>query len=110
MKIKWLFFDLGGTIYDETLSDKERVEKLLKKINSDITYDVFYREMQRAAAEYAASPFTAARNSFGIRASLKTPFEKKQLCTTSISSTSLGVRKHAFGRFPCSCHTYLFFL
>lgn len=66
MKIKWLFFDLGGTIYDETLSDKERVEKLLKKINSDITYDVFYREMQRAAVEYAASPFTAARNSFGI--------------------------------------------
>ena len=45
-----------------------------------------------------------------IRASLKTPFEKKQLCTTSISSTSLGVRKHAFGRFPCSCHTYLLFL
>ncbi|MBR3969570.1 MAG: HAD family hydrolase [Ruminococcus sp.] len=66
MKSKWLFFDLGGTIYDETLSDKERVEKLLKKINSDITYEVFYREMQRAAAEYAPSPFTAARISFGI--------------------------------------------
>ncbi len=45
-----------------------------------------------------------------IRASLKTPFEKKQLCTTSISSTSLGVRKHAFGRFSYSCHTYLLFL
>ncbi len=44
------------------------------------------------------------------RASLKTPFEKKQLCTSSASSTSLGVRQHAFGRFPCSCHTYLFFL
>ena len=44
------------------------------------------------------------------RASLKTPFEKKQLCTTSASSTSLGVRQHACGRFPCSCHTYLFFL
>ena len=44
------------------------------------------------------------------RASLKTPFEKKQLCTSSASSTSLGVRQHACGRFPCSCHTYLFFL
>ena len=33
---------------------------------------------------------------FIIRASLKTPFEKKQLCTTSAASTSLGVRQHAF--------------
>ncbi|MBQ6945254.1 MAG: hypothetical protein IJN43_13140 [Ruminococcus sp.] len=32
------------------------------------------------------------KSSSDLRASLKTPFEKKQLCTTSISSTSLGVR------------------
>ena len=31
-------------------------------------------------------------------APLKTPFEEEQLCTTSTTSTSLGVRQHAFGR------------
>ena len=43
-------------------------------------------------------------------ASLKTPFEEKQLCMASASSNSLGVRQYAFGSFPCSYHTYLFFL
>lgn len=66
MKIKWLFFDLGGTIYDETLSDKERIENLIKKNHLDLSYIEFYSEMQKAAAHYAASPFTAARNTFGI--------------------------------------------
>lgn len=66
MSIKWLFFDLGGTIYDETLSDKERIENLIKKTNLNMPYDEFYSEMQRAAMQYAPSPFTSARNSFDV--------------------------------------------
>ena len=44
------------------------------------------------------------------RAPLKTPSEKKQLCTASAASIPLVVRKHAFEGFPCTYCTYLFFL
>jgi len=68
MSTKWLFFDLGGTIYDETLSDMQRVENLIGKNSLCITPEVFYRQMQRGAAMYEKSPFTAARRAFGIAA------------------------------------------
>ena len=45
-----------------------------------------------------------------LRAPLKTPSEKKQLCTASAASSPLVVRKHAFKGFPCIYCTYLFFL
>lgn len=66
MKIKWLFFDLGGTVYDETLSDKQRIDNLIEKANLRITYEDFYAEMQKAAKLYAPSPFAAARKNLGI--------------------------------------------
>ena len=66
MKIKWLFFDLGGTVYDETLSDKQRIDNLIKKAHLQITYEDFYAEMQKAAKLYAPSPFAAARESLCI--------------------------------------------
>ena len=47
---------------------------------------------------------------YGLWAPLKTPSEKKQLCTAYAVSSPLGVRKHAFKGFPCICCTYLFFL
>ncbi len=49
MNIKWLFFDLGGTVYDETLSDKQRIDNLIKKARLQITYNDFYSEMLKAA-------------------------------------------------------------
>ncbi len=45
-----------------------------------------------------------------FRASLKTPYEKKQLCTASAVSSPLIVRKHAFDGFSCIYCTYLLFL
>lgn len=66
MKVKWLFFDLGGTVYDEMLSDKQRIDNLIEKANLQITYEDFYAEMQKAAKLYAPSPFAAARKSLGI--------------------------------------------
>ena len=66
MNIKWLFFDLGGTIYDESLADKERIENFIKKTELKMTYAYFFAEMQKAALNYAPSPFTAVRNSLGI--------------------------------------------
>ncbi len=39
--------------------------------------------------------------SVDLRAPLKTPSEKKQLCTASAASSPLVVRKHAFDGFSC---------
>lgn len=85
MKIKWLFFDLGGTIYDETLSDKERIENLIIKTNLNMSYDEFYSEMQRAAMKYAPSPFTAARSSFGISENEPYSNEKEFLYSNALN-------------------------
>lgn len=64
--IKWLFFDLGGTIYDEALSDRQRIDALLAKSPTEVTADEFYGQMKLAAADFAESPFTASREFFGI--------------------------------------------
>ncbi len=66
MNIKWLFFDLGGTVYDETLSDKQRIDNLIKKARLQITYNDFYSEMLKAAERYEPSPFASARAALGI--------------------------------------------
>ena len=68
MSVKWLFFDLGGTIYDETLSDRQRIENLIRRNSLNFTYNGFYHQMQKAAAGYEKSPFSAARRAFGIAA------------------------------------------
>ena len=66
MKFEWLFFDLGGTIYDETNSDRERIEKLLNRTSTNISIDEFYAEMIKASENFEPSAFTAARRHFGI--------------------------------------------
>ena len=76
---------MGGTIYDETLSDKERIENLIRKINSKMSYNEFYSEMQSAAMQYASSPFTAARNSFGIPENEPYSNEKELLYPNAIN-------------------------
>ena len=57
---------------------------------------------------YSISAYHLCLLSF--RDCIKNPFEKMQLCTSSTASPSLGVRHHAFGRFPFNCHTYPLFL
>ena len=77
MNVKWIFFDLGNTIYDETQSDKERIEKLLKIKEYGVTYEQFWEEMKRASANYAVSPFAAARKKFGIEENVAYSGEKE---------------------------------
>ena len=84
-------------------------DKLLQRICS-LSNDMRFDELRKVIESYGYVMTQPRSGSSHYRASLKTPFEKKQLCTSSASSTSLGVRQHAFGRFPCSCRTYLFFL
>lgn len=74
--IKWLFFDLGGTIYDESLSDRQRINELLEKSLSDVTAEEFYKQMQISAGAFADSPFTDARRNLGI--SENVPYSNKK--------------------------------
>ena len=77
MSIKWLFFDLGGTVYDETLSDMERIDELIIKNSLDISYDDFYCQMKKAAQMYEESPFSAARAELGSSV-LNVPYSNKK--------------------------------
>lgn len=65
MSIKWLFFDIGDTIYDETLSNRQRADDLLRT-HPEIPYELFMSEMQNAARSYDESPFASARKALGI--------------------------------------------
>jgi len=41
--IKWIFFDLGSTLVDESVAYRNRIKKTIA--NTDIRYDEFYRRM-----------------------------------------------------------------
>ena len=41
--IKWLFFDIGSTLVDESIAYRKRIERTVA--NTDISYDEFYRKM-----------------------------------------------------------------
>lgn len=82
--VKWLFFDLGGTVYDETFSDKQRIDRFIEKARLDIAYDDFYAEMQMAAEEFAPSPFGAAREKLGIEENVPYSNEKEILYPNAV--------------------------
>lgn len=66
MMIEWIFFDLGNTLYDETYSDYDRVVSLIKTYDLNIDPADFLAQMKIGASVYAPSPFTYAREHFGI--------------------------------------------
>ena len=41
--IKWIFFDIGSTLVDESVAYKNRIEKTIS--NTDVGYDEFYQRM-----------------------------------------------------------------
>ena len=41
--IKWLFFDIGSTLVDESVAYRNRIERTIA--NTDISYDDFYQRM-----------------------------------------------------------------
>lgn len=43
--IKWIFFDIGSTLVDESVAYKNRIERTIS--NTDVSYDEFYREWSR---------------------------------------------------------------
>ncbi|MBQ6945817.1 MAG: helix-turn-helix transcriptional regulator, partial [Ruminococcus sp.] len=101
-----MFVRIRNLREDNDLTQREIAEYLFC---DQSLYSKYERGLRDVPVEIIIQLAKFYNTSTDYRASLKTPFEKKQLCTSSASSTSLGVRQHAFGRFPCSCHTYLFF-
>lgn len=95
--VKWLFFDLGGTVYDETFSDKQRIDRLVEKAQFDITYDDFYSEMQKSAAEFAPSPFGAAREKLGIEENVPYSNEKEILYPNAVEVIRKLSEKYKLG-------------
>lgn len=79
MNVKWILFDLGNTLYDESLSDYERVYKLIANNNLSISVDEFIARMRVEAKNYAESPFTSARKYFGITVNQEYSGEKEIL-------------------------------
>lgn len=95
--VKWLFFDLGGTVYDETFSDKQRIDRLIEKAQLDIAYDDFYAEMQKSAAEFAQSPFGAAREKLGIEENVPYSNEKEILYPNAVEVIRKLSEKYKLG-------------
>lgn len=95
--VKWLFFDLGGTVYDETFSDKQRIDRLIEKAKLDIAYDDFYAEMQKSAAEFAPSPFGAAREKLGIEENVPYSNEKEILYPNAVEVIRKLSEKYKLG-------------
>lgn len=42
-KIKWIFFDIGSTLVDESIAFRKRIEKTIA--NTNVSYDDFYNKM-----------------------------------------------------------------
>lgn len=97
MDVKWLFFDIGNTIYDETEADKDRVETLLSNVDYDITAEIFYDDMIKAAAAYAKSPFAAVRNKYGIEETIPYYADKEKVYPDVISTLERLSLKYNIG-------------
>lgn len=97
MDVKWLFFDIGNTIYDETEADKDRVETLLSNVDYDVTAEIFYDDMIKAAAAYAKSPFAAVRNKYGIEETIPYYADKEKVYPDVISTLERLSLKYNIG-------------
>lgn len=63
--IKWLFFDLGSTLIDESKCDEYRLSELLKQDNAP-TKEVFEKRMKENA-RMNRSPYKDTANDFGLQ-------------------------------------------
>ncbi len=76
--IKWLFFDVGYTLIDESASHEKRINDCIeyqrKHYGKVFTYEQIYEEMCRASAEYREQ-FYGAMERLGIRD--RTPYPKE---------------------------------
>ena len=63
-KVKWIFFDIGSTLVDESVAYKNRIKKTIA--NTDISYNDFYQRMVKIA-KYDQNAYNRAVETFGLK-------------------------------------------
>ena len=62
--IKWIFFDIGSTLVDESVAYQNRIERTIAGTN--ITYDDFYNKMVEIS-KYNQSGYNKALEAYGLK-------------------------------------------
>ena len=63
-KPKWIFFDIGSTLIDETIAYRKRIERTIAGTN--VTYDDFYNKMVEIS-KYNQSGYNKALEAYGLK-------------------------------------------
>ena len=63
-KVKWIFFDIGSTLVDESVAYKNRIKKTIS--NTAISYNDFYQRMEKIA-KYDQNAYNRAVETFGLK-------------------------------------------
>ena len=62
--VKWLFFDIGSTLIDESVAYRKRIERTIAGTN--VTYDDFYNKMVEIS-KYNQSGYNKALEAYGLK-------------------------------------------
>lgn len=62
--IKWIFFDIGSTLIDESVAYKNRIERTIA--DTEIGYDNFYQRMVEIA-KYDQNVYNRAVDTYGLK-------------------------------------------
>lgn len=62
--IKWIFFDIGSTLVDESVAYQNRIERTITGTN--VTYDDFYNKMVEIS-KYNQSGYNKALEAYGLK-------------------------------------------
>ena len=63
-KPKWIFFDIGSTLIDESVAYRKRIERTIAGTN--VTYDDFYNKMVEIS-KYNQSGYNKALEAYGLK-------------------------------------------
>lgn len=63
-KPKWIFFDIGSTLIDESIAYRKRIERTIAGTN--VTYDDFYNKMVEIS-KYNQSGYNKALEAYGLK-------------------------------------------
>ena len=61
---KWIFFDIGSTLIDESIAYRKRIERTIAGTN--VTYDDFYNKMVEIS-KYNQSGYNKALEAYGLK-------------------------------------------
>lgn len=75
-KLKWLFFDMGSTLIDESVAIEHRIREVIE--GTDITYEQFLEKKVFFAKQNKPADL-ATLEYFGLK---KTPWHKEELQTS----------------------------